>query len=77
MTQGTLEYYAEIADKISWEGLDYYVTAYANESEFEPDPELQEAFRMAKSGLTLFVKLLYERIEQNGGDPDEFDVLAS
>lgn len=71
--QEYLELYDDIKVQSGIEGSGYFIQYYASEDMFDDDLELKELFKNAKKYINDFYELLDRRIEEYGGDPDEFE----
>jgi hypothetical protein len=68
-----LKFYGDILHKMNYEGVGYYLASYETEEKFEPDPELKQVFLDARNALNRFIELVHERVEDAGGDPDDYE----
>jgi len=63
----------EIAEKIEYEGLAYFMLEYASASDM-PDPELEELFCAAQDALQAFLEVLPDPLDDlEDDDEDEED----
>jgi hypothetical protein len=73
MSKKMLKFYGEIKIKAGIEGYGYYIQDYESESAFDCDEELKQKFVEARNAMNGFFELLNQRIEENGGDPDDYE----
>lgn len=68
-----LEFYGEIKTKSDLEGLGYYIQHYESAKTFDGDEELKQEFMKAQEGIIGFEDLLYKRIRDLGGEPEDYE----
>lgn len=72
MSKKDLEFFGNKKIKISLEGVGYYLTDYAPYDSFKDYPDVNEIFLKAKKYVREFEETIDKKIEDNGGDPEDF-----